>query len=469
MTRFIERATIIVVSPSEAGYFLRKTMIDIKNFLSAIAQIEEEKGIDREKILETVEMALAAAYKKDYGERGQIIKAKLDSVSGSFDIWQEKIVVDESMIKSEEEIEEERKKAEEAGEELVEDRMDDESGMGLGDGEEPRKVRFNEQKHIWLADARGLTPQKGSGSDPALLNPKKIQPGDTLRFDLELKEDFGGIDAKTAKQVIIQRIREAERESVFEEYSEKADSIVSGVVQRIEGNTIFFDLGKTTALMLAKDRIPRERYGIGQRLRLFLVSLEHGPKGPQVFVSRSHPKMLSRLFELEVPEITAGSVEIKAIAREAGSRSKIAVMSNEDGVDPIGSCVGQRGTRVSAVIQELGGEKIDIIEWKEDTEEFIANALSPAKVLDVEIDGARSKVTVSEDQLSLAIGKDGQNVRLAAKLTGWKIDILGKETGEVENSSEKKEEGSEQKKIKKTVKKTKKSVKKKNVQKKNES
>ena len=455
MTRFIERATIIVVSPSEAGYFLRKTMIDIKNFLSAIAQIEEEKGIDREKILETVEMALAAAYKKDYGERGQIIKAKLDSVSGSFDIWQEKIVVDESMIKSEEEIEEERKKAEEAGEELVEDRMDDESGMGLGDGEEPRKVRFNEQKHIWLADAKEIK--------------KDANVGDALRFDLELKEDFGRIAAQTAKQVIIQRIREAERESVFEEYSEKADSIVSGVVQRIEGNTIFFDLGKTTALMLAKDRIPRERYGIGQRLRLFLVSLEHGPKGPQVFVSRSHPKMLSRLFELEVPEITAGSVEIKAIAREAGSRSKIAVMSNEDGVDPIGSCVGQRGTRVSAVIQELGGEKIDIIEWKEDTEEFIANALSPAKVLDVEIDGARSKVTVSEDQLSLAIGKDGQNVRLAAKLTGWKIDILGKETGEVENSSEKKEEGSEQKKIKKTVKKTKKSVKKKNVQKKNES
>jgi len=455
LTRFIERATIIVVSPSEAGYFLRKTMIDIKNFLSAIAQIEEEKGIDREKILETVEMALAAAYKKDYGERGQIIKAKLDSVSGSFDIWQEKIVVDESMIKSEEEIEEERKKAEEAGEELVEDRMDDESGMGLGDGEEPRKVRFNEQKHIWLADAKEIK--------------KDANVGDALRFDLELKEDFGRIAAQTAKQVIIQRIREAERESVFEEYSEKADSIVSGVVQRIEGNTIFFDLGKTTALMLAKDRIPRERYGIGQRLRLFLVSLEHGPKGPQVFVSRSHPKMLSRLFELEVPEITAGSVEIKAIAREAGSRSKIAVMSNEDGVDPIGSCVGQRGTRVSAVIQELGGEKIDIIEWKEDTEEFIANALSPAKVLDVEIDGARSKVTVSEDQLSLAIGKDGQNVRLAAKLTGWKIDILGKETGEVENSSEKKEEGSEQKKIKKTVKKTKKSVKKKNVQKKNES
>ncbi|MEX2145271.1 MAG: transcription termination factor NusA [Candidatus Spechtbacterales bacterium] len=415
-------------------------MIDLKNFISAIAQIEEEKGIDREKILETVEMALAAAYKKDYGEKGQIIKAKLDTNSGSFDIWQEKIVVDESMIKSEEELEEERKKAEEAGEEPREGRADDEEM--ISEEGELQKVRFNEQKHIWLADARGLTPREGS--DPALLNPKKIKLGDVLKFPLELREDFGRIAAQTAKQVIIQRIREAERESVFEEYSEKADSIVSGVVQRIEGNTIFFDLGKTTALMLAKDRIPRERYHIGQRLRLFLVSLEHGAKGPQVFVSRSHPKMLSRLFELEVPEITAGTVEIKALAREAGLRSKIAVASNEEGVDPIGSCVGQRGTRVSAVIQELGGEKIDIIEWKEDPEEFIASALSPAKVLDVEADSARAKVIVSEDQLSLAIGKDGQNVRLAAKLTGWKIDILSKETGEVEQSSEEPAEKQEQ-------------------------
>lgn len=395
-------------------------MIDIKNFISAISQIEEEKGIGKDKILETVEVALAAAYKKDYGERGQIIKAKLDSKSGSFDIWQEKIVVDESIIKSDEEVEEDRKKAEEAGEELREERIEEESGDG--DGEEPQKVRFNEQKHIWLSDAKKIK--------------KDTKLGDYLRFDLEMREDFGRIAAQTAKQVIIQRIREAEREAVFEEYSGKSDSIISGVVQRIEGNTIFFDLGKATALMLAKDRIPGERYRIGQRLRLYLMSLEHGPRGPQIFVSRAHPKMLSRLFELEVPEITAGTVEIKALARETGSRSKIAVVSNEDGVDPIGSCVGQRGTRVSAVIQELGGEKVDIIEWKEDPEEFVANALSPAKVLGVEIEQTRAKVLVSEDQLSLAIGKDGQNVRLAAKLTGWKIDILSKETGEAEKSSE---------------------------------
>lgn len=386
-------------------------MIDIKNFISAISQIEEEKGISREKIIETVEMAIAAAYKKDYGERGQIIKSKLDPETGDFDLWQEKIVVDESMIKTPEEIEKE-------AEERAAGKLPPESDED--DDDTPKKVRFSEEKHIMLDDAKKIE--------------KDAKPEDVLRFDLEIKEEFGRIAAQTAKQVIIQRIREAEREAVFEEFEDKVDSIVSGIVQRIEGNTIFFDVGKTTAIMLAKERMMGERYRIGQRMRLYLSTIEHGPKGPQIFVSRSHPKMLSRLFELEVPEISAGTVEIKAIAREPGSRSKLAVFSDEEGIDPIGSCVGQRGTRVSAVIQELGGEKIDIIEWKDSPEEFIANALSPAKVLDVEMEKSRAKVTVSEDQLSLAIGKDGQNVRLAAKLSGWKIDIISKETGEVEES-----------------------------------
>lgn len=394
-------------------------MIDIKNFVSAIAQIEEEKGISKDKILETVEMAIAAAYKKDYGEKGQIIKAKIDSETGKFYLWQEKIVVDESMIKSEEEIageEEARAKGEQPAQpEEVSD-----------DDETPKKVRFNEEKHIMLEDAKKID--------------KDVELGGAVKFDVEIKEDFGRIAAQTAKQVIIQRIREAERDAVYEEFSEKVDGIVSGIVQRVEGSVVFFDLGKTTGLMTSKDKIPGERYRVGQRLRLYVVSLEHGPKGPQIFVSRSHPKMLSRLFELEVPEITSGTVEIKTLAREAGSRSKIAVTSTEDGIDPIGSCVGQRGTRVSAVIQELGGEKIDIIEWNEDSEVFIANSLSPARILDVELDKNRAKVTVAEDQLSLAIGKDGQNVRLAAKLSGWKIDIVSKETGEVEGSGVSEEE-----------------------------
>ena len=385
-------------------------MIDLKNFLSAISQIEEEKGISREKILETVEMAIAAAYKKDYGEKGQIIRAKLDSETGKFDIWQEKIVIDESMIKTEEELEEEAR-LKEAGK-LPQQNEDED------DGEEPKRVRFNEEKHIMIDEAKKID--------------SKVKLEDRLRFDLEVHDEFGRIAAQTAKQVIIQRIREAERDAIFEEYAEKVDSIISGTVQRIEGNTIFVDLGKSTGVMMAKDKIPREHYRIGQRMRLYLLEIEQGAKGPQIFVSRAHPKLLSRLFELEVPEIGAGKVEIKAVAREEGSRSKIAVVSNEEGIDPIGSCVGQRGTRVTAVIQELGGEKIDIIEWREDIDEFIANSLSPAKVLAVKTGRGRAEVVVAEDQLSLAIGKDGQNVRLAAKLTGWKIDIVSKETGRVE-------------------------------------
>jgi len=392
-------------------------MIDLKNFLSAMSQIEEEKGISRDKIIETIELALAAAYKKDYGERGQIVRAKLDSESGSFKLWQEKLVVDESMLKSEEELAKEQEEGEERSEEE-------------GEGEEgtPKKVRFNEERHIMVEDAKKI--QKGA------------KAGDVLTFDLEYKDEFGRIAAQTAKQVIIQKIREAEREAVFSEYENKADSIISGIVQRVEGGYIFFDIGKTTGIMMPQDRIPGEHYRIGARMRLYLVAVDQGARGPQIVVSRSHPQMLVKLFELEVPEIGAGSVEIKALAREAGARSKIAVTSHEEGVDPIGSCVGQRGTRVAAVIQELGGEKIDIIEWRQDTAEFIANALSPASVQNVELEGDSARVTVAQDQLSLAIGRDGQNVRLAAKLTGYRIDIVSKETGEVEEKAET-EEGTE--------------------------
>jgi len=272
-------------------------MIDLKNFASAIAQIEEEKGISRETILETVEMALAAAYKKDYGQRGQIVKAKLDPETGNFDIWQEKIVVEESMIKSEEELEEEAR-LRDAGKFPPHKHNEEDE-----DSEEFKKVRFNEEKHLMVEEAKE--------------HKKGAKPGDVLRFDLEVHEDFGRIAAQTAKQVIIQRIREAERDAVYEEYTEKIDSIVSGIVQRVEGSIIFFDLGKATGIMLAKDRIFREHYRVGQRMRLYLSSIEHGLKGPQIFVSRAHPKILSRLFELEVPEIGGGTVEIKALAREA--------------------------------------------------------------------------------------------------------------------------------------------------------
>ncbi len=389
-------------------FFIKKIMIDLKSFTAAMAQIEEEKGISRDAMVETIEMAIAAAYKKEYGERGQSIHSKIDQETGSFTMWQEKLVVDDSMLKSEEEIEEEKARLE-AGEkkDIFE--------------EEPRKVRFNEERHIMAEEAKKIK--------------KDTEPGDTLKFDLDYQDEFGRIAVQTAKQVIIQKIREAERNAIYNEFKEKTGAIISGAVQRIERGYIFFDIGKTIGVMTPKDRMPNEHYRVGTRMRLYLVAVEQGARGPQVIVSRSHPKMLSKLFEMEAPEIAAGSIEIKSIAREAGSRSKISVASNEDGVDPIGSCVGQGGARVSAVIQELGGEKVDIIGWSEEPDDFIASALSPARVLDVKLQEDRACVVVSSDQLSLAIGKDGQNVRLAAKLTGWKIDIVSKETGQVEESS----------------------------------
>jgi len=381
-------------------------MIEIRDFTSAVNQISEEKGISAEKVLETIEQAIAAAYKKDYGKKGQIIKAKLDSQSGEVKFWQVKIVVDQDSLYSEEEIEELQDKNQEI-EEVV----------------EGKKVRFNPEKHIML--------------DEAQKTDKNVKVGDELETFLESKKDYGRIAAQTAKQVIMQKLREAERENVFGEYKNKEGEILSGIVQRVEGRNIFLDIGKTLGVLPKEEQVPGEFYRPGQRLKVFVVQVEDTSKGPRVLLSRAYPKLISKLFELEVPEIAAGQVEIKAIAREAGSRTKIAVASNAEGIDPIGATVGQRGTRVQAIINELGGEKIDIIEWSNDPAKFIANALSPAKVLEVELT-PKNKVlcVVPEDQLSLAIGKDGQNVRLAAKLTGWKIDVRGRGQEEVKKEPE---------------------------------
>jgi len=246
------------------------------------------------------------------------------------------------------------------------------------------------------------------------------------------------VAAQTAKQVIIQRIREAERESMFDEYKEKEGQVVNGTVQRVEGRNVFVDLGKSVGILFPSEQIEGETYRVGQHIKVYLVRVESDTKGPGLLLSRTHPEMVRHLFSLEVPEIFTGTVEIKAVAREAGSRTKIAVFSAEEGVDPIGSCVGQKGTRVQTIIDALGGEKIDIIEWNEQTEKFISAALSPAKVLSVEIkeEEKRAIATVPEDQLSLAIGKRGQNVRLAAKLTGYKIDVISNEKKEAEASGE---------------------------------
>ncbi|MEK7493807.1 MAG: transcription termination factor NusA [Patescibacteria group bacterium] len=372
-------------------------MIDTKQFLSAINQIAEEKGISKEKIIETIEMAIAAAYKKDYGERGQIVRAKLEPENGAVTMQQVKIVVDESMLRTPEE---------EAQEEEGTAREHEESAEGA-----VKKITFNPERHIMLADAQ------------AIREDAKLE--DEITFPLEAHEDFGRIAAQTAKQVIIQRLREAEREMVLSEYKSREGEVASAQVQRFEWKNVIFDLGKTSAIMYPEEQIPQERYRIGDRMKVYIVKVDMTPKGPMVVVSRSHPLLIQKLFELEVPEVASGVVQLKAIAREAGSRSKIAVATIQDSVDPIGSCVGQKGTRVSTVISELGGEKIDIIEWSGDPEKFIASALSPAKVLSVSInpETRESTAVVPNDQLSLAIGKGGQNVRLAARLSGWKIDV----------------------------------------------
>ena len=402
-------------SPSQEG-----KDIDLKSFASAVAQIAEEKGVSPEKVLESIEAAIAAAYKKDYGEKGQIIKSKLSPETGRVRFWQVKLVVDEKMIYSESELlgEAKLKKRTESSSSTelskmkakVEKKRAEPSSPTEELEEGKEKVRFNPEKHIMLEEAKKIKP--------------KIKVGEELEIDLEPQKDYGRIAAQTAKQVIIQKIREAERESIFEEYKSKEGEILSGIVQRIEGRNVFLDIGKTLGVLSKEEQVPGEFYRPGQRLKVFVLKIEETPKGPVVFLSRVYPKLVTKLFELEVPEVSAGSVVIQSIAREAGSRSKIAVASTIKGIDPIGAMVGQRGTRVMAVINELGGEKIDIIEYSEEPEKYIANALSPAKVLEVKIMPKNKALAITpEDQLSLAIGKEGQNVRLAAKLTGWKIDV----------------------------------------------
>jgi len=379
--------------------------MDLKNFTSALAQIAEEKKISKESVLESIETAIAAAYKKEYGKRGQIIKAKLDPKTAVAEFWQVKLVIDETMIYSDEELE--KLKASPPEEEKS--------------AEAEAKVRFNPERHILLNEARKINPE--------------IKVGEELKFLLEAKNDFGRIAAQTARQVIIQKIREAEKKASFDEFKSKELEIISGIIQRIESKNVYFNIGRTLGLLPKEEQVPGEFYRIGQRLKVFVLKVEETPRGPLIILSRAYPKLVSKLFELEVPELANNQVEIKSIAREPGSRTKIAVFSKAQGIDPIGSVVGQKGTRVQAVINELGGEKIDIIEYSDDPKKYVANSLSPAKVLEVKIKPKNKTLAlVAQDQLSLAIGKDGQNVRLAAKLTGWKIDVRSPEQEEEEKN-----------------------------------
>ncbi len=380
-------------------------MLDLKTIQSVLGEFEE-RGISRETMLEAIESAMATAYKKEYGKRGQVVRAKLDLGTGDVSFEQVKTVVDDTMVRFLSD-EEEEAAAAEAEPENVRTYFPNEEEEET-EGELPR---FDAEKHILLEDAKRIK------RDAAL--------GEELIFPLEPQDDFGRIAAQTARQVVIQKIREAEKLSILEEFGHKKGEIVSGIVQRMERGAIFVDLGRATGIIPYEEQIPGERFRTGERIRAFLYTVDEGFRGVYLRLSRSHPKFLIKLFEAEVPELATGTLEVKGLAREAGSRTKIAVASVDPHVDPVGALVGQRGVRVSTVMGELGGERIDIIEWSEDTVEYIKESLNPASVLEVEIDEAdhRAKVTVSEDQQSLAIGRGGQNVRLAAKLTGWNIDI----------------------------------------------
>jgi N utilization substance protein A len=419
--------------------------LDLKTIQQAIKQIAAEKGLSEASIMETINSALAAAYRKDFGTKNQNIVFEFELGSGDMKVYDKKVVVDfepeiiaeidalgrdKKYVKTAEELAEiaeveeaeapkkkakKAKKDKEAAEEAVVEVAP--KVMAVSDEFTPEDeanavIKFNPKNEILLDDAKKIK--------------KSVKVGDELIIDLEIPDDFGRMAAQTAKQVIIQKIREAERESVFNEFKEKEHQLINGVIQRREMRGILVDFGKVTALMPFEEQIKNERYNPGERMKFYVVFVGMSIKGPEIIVSRASADLLRKLFENEIPEIGNGSIEVMAIAREAGARSKVAVKSNSENIDPIGSCVGQRGARIQTIINELGGEKVDIIEWNEDARRFISNSLSPAKVIGIEVNETdkTASVTVAEDQLSLAIGKEGQNVRLAAKLTGWKINIL---------------------------------------------
>ncbi len=386
-------------------------MIDLKTINAVLGEFED-RGISRDTMIDAIESAMATAYKREYGKRGQVVHAKLDLNTGTISFEQVKTVVDDTTVRFPA-----------PGEELPEEHAhahayhaDEEQ---LEEGELPR---FDPEKHILLENAK--------------LIKRGASVGEEIIFPLEPQDDFGRIAAQTAKQVVIQKVREAEKLSMMEEFGEKKGQIVSGIVQRMERGAIFVDLGRTTGIIPYEEQIPGERYRMGERIRAYLYAVDEGFRGVYLRLSRAHPKFVVKLFEMEAPELASGAIEVKALAREPGSRTKIALSSKDPHVDPVGSLVGQRGVRVSTVMSELGGERIDIIEWNDDAKEFVKEALSPATPIEVVLDETdhRATVTVAEDEQSLAIGRGGQNVRLAAKLTGWNIDIVSTGGTEVAES-----------------------------------
>lgn len=371
----------------------------------AIRQICDEKGLQYEAVIETIEAALSAAYRKDYGDRYHNLEAEFDPETGAVRIFDVKTVVDDI---SQEELEAmEKREAEKAAAREAARAI----GETIQEEVEESGPAFNPKTDIMLSQAKIMKLD--------------AQLGDVMRTELPTPGEFGRMAAMTAKQVITQKLREAEREIVFSEFKGQEGEVLVGTVQRREGRIVLVDIGRTAGILKPEDQMQNERYQSGERIKVFVREVSLGSRGPQILLSRTHEGLVRRLFELEIPEIGDGAVEIKAIAREAGGRTKIAVTSNDPSVDPIGACIGQRGTRIQTVIAELAGEKIDVIEWSDDAKDFIRHALAPAKIAQIVLheDERTATAMVVADQLSLAIGRGGQNVRLAAKLTGWKLNI----------------------------------------------
>jgi N utilization substance protein A len=374
----------------------------------AIRQICDEKGLEYESVLATIEAALAAAYRKDFGDRYHNLEAEFDPETAAVRVFDVKTVVPDITDEEREALEKkeaERMAAREAAHAIGDNRPEKEEVAVEG------MVKFNPKTDIMESQAKILK--------------LSAKVGDVLRTELPTAGEFGRMAAMTAKQVITQKLREAEREIVFNEYKGQEGEVLVGTVQRREGRIVLVDIGRTAGILKPEDQMSNERYQSGDRIKVYVREVSVGPRGPQILLSRTHEGLVRRLFEIEIPEVAEGIVVLKAIAREAGARTKVAVTTTDTAIDPIGACIGQRGSRIQTIISEISGEKIDVIEWSEEPKEFIRHALAPSKisVITIHDDERSATALVAADQLSLAIGRGGQNVRLAAKLTGWKLNI----------------------------------------------
>lgn len=388
----------------------------MSELLSAIKQVCDEKKIEYDLVISAIESSLAAAYRKDYGNKMQNIKVTFDPETGKSKIYDIKTIVEDLSEEEQKEFDEAEKKRE-AGL--------DNKNKNFYEAKKEKEAEVNNLAETEVEAERKFNPKTEIQLKDALLIKKDAKVGGEIVFELEEPVGYGRMAAQTAKQVIIQKLREIEKETVFNEFKDQEGQVINGIIQRIEGRLVFVDLDKAIGILPLDEQIMGERYTIGSRLKVYVKEVRSGIRGAEIILSRKSEEIVRQIFTMEIPEVANGLVEIKNVAREAGSRSKVAISSDSENIDPVGSCVGQRGVRIQTIINELGGEKVDIIEYSEDPAKYISNALAPAKILGIEIDNNRkATVKVAADKLSLAIGKNGQNVRLAARLTGWKIDII---------------------------------------------